>query len=218
MADLVTHASVVLLPGAFVRSRSLPLLLIGTVLPDGLGRALPLALEQLLHRGWPIPEALLWPLSALHSPLGVAMWAAVGALLFVREERRLALTALLAGAALHLAVDVLQDHHGQGYALLAPLSWTTFELGWIGSEATVPWALPLLAASAAAWGARLAAARAPTALRRWRWRLAGAGHLGLLAFALVGAERAALAAGAGLLWAGLLAGWRWSLRPPLGDG
>jgi len=45
--------------------------------------------------------------------------------------------------ALHLALDVLQSHHGAGYMLMFPLATGSFEFGWIGSEATVPFALPL---------------------------------------------------------------------------
>jgi hypothetical protein len=124
---------------------------VGTVLPDALGRAVPLGLEQLWLAGVPVPMAMLWPWSALHEPVGWALAATVAGCAFVREHRVRATLALMAGAALHTALDVLQDHHGEGYLLLAPFTDRDFELGWIGSEATVGIALPLAAVTAAAW-------------------------------------------------------------------
>jgi hypothetical protein len=121
------------------------------VLPDALGRAVPLALERAYAAGVPLPEPLLWPWSSLHEPAG---WLLVGALLalaFVPRDRGRVLAALWTGGALHTAVDVLQGHHGEGYLLLAPFTDRSYELGWIGSEATVPYALPLAALAVVAW-------------------------------------------------------------------
>ena len=151
MADLVTHACTALLPGALFRSRFLPFVVVGTVLPDALGRAVPLALERLLAYGLPVPMPVLWAWSGLHEPIGAALCALVLALAFREGDRRRVLLALWGGCALHTAVDVLQDHHGEGYVLLAPLSDLDFELGWIGSEATVAVAGPLALLTAAAW-------------------------------------------------------------------
>ena len=146
-----------LLPGAFVRGALRPLVgavTLGSVLPDVLGRVVPLALEQAQLRGLPVPVLLVLPWNALHSPAGSLAAAGVVAFLFVPEHRSRVFAAVALGIGLHLGLDVLQFHHGQGYPLLLPFSWATFELGWIGSEATVPWALPLLALTGLAWGAR----------------------------------------------------------------
>ncbi|HHO51110.1 MAG TPA: hypothetical protein ENK18_09635 [Deltaproteobacteria bacterium] len=162
MADLVTHLCSALLPGAFLRSAWVPLIGVGTVLPDALGRAVPLALERIQLAGAPLPDEVIWSWGALHGPSGMLLVGPLIALAFVRGQRGPALQALWLGVVLHLSLDVLQFHHGQGYPLLAPLSWATFELGWIGSEATVPLALPLLGITAAAW--------LPRGLQRWAGR------------------------------------------------
>lgn len=151
MADLVTHVCTALLPAALVRVRGAGLVVVGTVLPDVFGRVVPLALEQGQRIGLPIPVEAVVPWGILHTPTGGVVLAATLATAFVPQDRGRAFVALTLGIALHLALDVLQFHHGQGYTLLVPWSWATFELGWIGSEATVPWALPLLGATAVAW-------------------------------------------------------------------
>jgi hypothetical protein len=151
VADLVTHLCTALLPGALLRSRITPVVAFGTVLPDLFGRAVPLALERLYDRGWPVPPELLWPWSALHEPVGWALVSALGCTLFVEKQRKRVLGALCLGGALHTGLDVLQDHHGEGYLLLAPFSARDFELGLIGSEATVALAGPLAFVTACAW-------------------------------------------------------------------
>lgn len=137
MADLVTHLCTALLPGALLRSRITPVVAFGTVLPDLFGRAVPLALERLYDRGWPVPPELLWPWTALHEPVGWMLVSACCASLFVERQRWRVFGALCLGGALHTGLDVLQDHHGEGYLLLAPFSTRDFELGLMGSEATV---------------------------------------------------------------------------------
>ncbi len=158
MADLVTHLCAVLLPGALVRSPLVVVVAAGAALPDLLGRAVPLALDGARRAGAPIPEAAIWPWVGLHEPLGWMLVSILIGQLFVRRDRRRGVLALWCGGAMHALVDVLQDHHGQGYLWLAPFSLRTFELGWIGSEATVGWALPLALATVVAWLIRYVAA------------------------------------------------------------
>lgn len=151
MADLVTHLAAVLLPGALVRSRLVSIAAIGAILPDVLGRAVPLGLERVCAAGAPIPGVVLWSWSALHEPFGwLCTVGAIGAL-FVDHERRRVVGALALGCASHTALDVMQDHHGEGYLLLAPFSARDFELGWFGSEATVAYAWPIAAVTVVAW-------------------------------------------------------------------
>lgn len=151
MADLVTHTCVVLLPAVAARWRWAGVCALGAALPDLGGRVVPIGLAVVHARVVPVPEVLVWPWVALHEPVGVTLVAALLAQLFV--ERQAAFGVLLLGVASHLALDLLQFHHGRGYALAAPFSTARFELGWIDSEATVPLAMPLLAATAAvaAW-------------------------------------------------------------------
>jgi hypothetical protein len=154
VADLVTHVCVVLLPASVVRSPLVPVVVAGTVLPDALGRAVPLALDGARRMGAPVPEVVIWPWAALHEPFGWALVSVLIAQLFVGRQRPSILAALWLGGALHTALDVLQDHHGQGYLLLAPFTTRTFELGWIGSEATVRLAPALALVTALAWTLR----------------------------------------------------------------
>jgi hypothetical protein len=151
VADLVTHLCTALLPGALLRAPLAPVVAFGTVLPDLFGRAVPLALERLYLRGWPVPPQLLWPWSALHEPVGWALVSLMGAALFVPQQRWRVLGALWLGGALHTGLDLLQDHHGEGYLLLAPFSTRDFELGLMGSEATVAVVGVVAAATVCAW-------------------------------------------------------------------
>jgi hypothetical protein len=176
VADLVTHLAVVLLPAGIARWRLAPVAAFGAALPDLLGRAVPLGLERLYAAGAPVPMALLWPWSSLHEPLGWALASTLFATAFVERDRRRVLLAAWLGGAAHTALDVLQDHRGEGYLLLVPLSSARFELGWIGSEATVAWAEPLAAWTAVAW---VGALRGP-------WRLPLLGGATVLAAAMSG--------------------------------
>lgn len=155
MADLVTHTCAALLPALLVRWRWSGVLALGAALPDLGGRVLPLGLDALEQRGAPVPEWALWPWPILHEPVGALLVSALVATTFVAGQRRAAFGVLALGVASHLLLDVLQDHHGRGYLLLAPLSTRRFELGWIDSEATVAVAPTLLVATlgVAAWRA-----------------------------------------------------------------
>jgi hypothetical protein len=212
----VTHACTALLPAAGLRTPRVGLVVVGAVLPDATGRVFPLGLDLLGRMGLPLPEWATWPWTALHEPFGWALTCALAASAFVEGQRASAFRLLAAGCALHTALDLTQDHHGEGYLLLAPVSTARFELGWIGSEATVPHALPLLAATLVAW--------IPAAVERWRgvpvvpWLRAGAilipahAALPLALGPLAGEPEAVVGA---LLWlhlagAGFLLGaWRW---------
>ncbi len=154
MADLVTHLASVLLPAAVVGARRIGPALVGVGAPDVLARALPMALEALVHAGLPIPEALVLPWGVLHEPIPLALVAVLASEAIVPGDQRAFLRGFALGVAAHLGLDVLQDHHGLGYTWLAPFSDARFELGWIGSEATVRWAPGLAAATALAWVGR----------------------------------------------------------------
>ncbi len=173
MADLVTHACSALLPAAGLRTPKLGLVVVGAVLPDLSGRVAPLGLDLLGRLGLPLPEWALWPWTGLHEPLGWALTCVLAAAAFVERQRAEAFRLLAAGCALHTALDLTQDHHGEGYLLLAPLSTARFELGWMGSEATVGLALPLLAATAVAWIPALVERRIGIPAVPW-WRVGAA--------------------------------------------
>lgn len=159
MADLVTHLCSALLPGLWLSRPQRTALALGVTLPDAVARAPGLALDLVRRAGVAVPLDLDAPLSVAHMPIGALGLALVLGGLVAPEQRGLATRWLVAGSALHLGVDLLQDHHGQGYRVLFPLTTWRFELGCVGSEATVPWAPWLALATAAAWAARWASRR-----------------------------------------------------------
>lgn len=155
VADLITHLATALLPAAFFpRVRYVGVVALGAALPDLLARVPPLALEVVHYHLFAIPEVLFMPWGALHEPVPLALCCFLLSRLFVAEQRRAAGVWLGVGCLLHVALDVLQDHHGEGYFLLFPLSTERYELGLIGSEATIHIALPLAFATMVVWGGR----------------------------------------------------------------
>jgi hypothetical protein len=157
MADPLFHLSAAILLKSALNQRPLGLFALGSVLPDLASRLPGLALERLPSADSPLPTWLAngWPV--FHQPIGAAVLCVAVVSAFVAP--RPAFIALYAGVAFHFLVDLLQFHHGEGYALLAPLQFSAFELGWIGSEATLPWSVPLTAVAFAAWGFRIHADR-----------------------------------------------------------
>lgn len=137
MADLVTHVCTGLLPAAVFFPRAVVPLAVGTVLPDLTGRVPQMGLMLLDIR---LPNRLLWALDVAHTPIAQTLLALALGQLLVDGQRTRGTAWLLVGVALHFALDVLQDHHGNGYYVAFPFSLHRFELGWIGSEATVDWA------------------------------------------------------------------------------
>jgi len=159
VADLITHACSALIPGAFVRTRLLGPVVIGAVLPDLVSRLPATVLELLRHGGLAIPGWLSMPWGVLNEPFALVLVCLLLAQAFRTSDRWLVFRGLLVGCALHVGLDVLQDHHGDGYLLLFPLSRARFELGWIDSEATVVWAPWLALLTAGLWGVRWARSR-----------------------------------------------------------
>lgn len=155
MADLVTHLCTALLPSIWLGWRYGGVLAVGSVLPD-LGSRVPAMGLEALGRltGWPPPLWSYQPFALFHMPVGMVLAAYLLAQLFHGAQRRDVFVWLCAGQALHLGLDVFQHHHGQGYLLLWPASRTPFEIGWIGSEATVSLAPALFAVTVLSWWAR----------------------------------------------------------------
>jgi hypothetical protein len=111
--------------------------------------------ERALSADWPLPRAIVHVWGVFHVPIGALLLCAALAFAFPERDRPRVLGWLCGGVALHLGVDLLQFHHGQGYVLLFPVSVAPFEFGWIGSEATVPWTPVLAAITAFAWARKI---------------------------------------------------------------
>lgn len=131
MPDLLTHA--LFAHAAARRWRFVPAALVfifGALLPD------------LVTRPWYIvfPE-MYWAAQPLHTPLGLAVLSAGLAGLFRAGERGRVFGLLMAGVAMHLAMDALQRHADHGYFLLFP-SWQTYHWGLWWPQQTIE-ALPV---------------------------------------------------------------------------
>jgi hypothetical protein len=156
VADAVTHLCSGLLahvlgpPGP--ARRWAPLFVAGSVLPDLLSRAPSTVLGMVHSHLHPLPSFILYCWNPLHLPAGILLYSLLLALLFPQEQRRAALGALLLGGGLHVGIDLCQRHVGLGYPLLVPFSSRDFELGLMGSEATVPWAPVVAASTLLLWG------------------------------------------------------------------
>ena len=152
MADLVTHLCIGWLPCILFAPRWSTAVAIGTVLPDLTGRVPQMLLAKVPEL---LPERILWCLDVAHQPLAQALLVVVIGQGFREESRRRATLGMGIGVCLHFALDILQDHHGNGYYLFFPFSLERFELGWIGSEATTTYALPLLGVTLLALAVRV---------------------------------------------------------------
>lgn len=173
MADPLLHLSSGILLKAALDERPLGAFAVGAVLPDLASRLPSLGLERVLAAGVPVPRWLMTGWSVFHQPVGAAVLCGLLATAFVPEQRREVFVGLYAGVAMHLLLDLLQFHHGQGYALLFPASDAVFELGWIGSESTLWLTLPVTVVAFVTWGwrsyaghRRNLAAPSPTDVRR----------------------------------------------------
>jgi len=141
VADLMTHMATGLLVKSATRGPYTAAMVAGTVLPDLGARVPAMGFSKLAQSGVNVPPEIPYAFEVLHMPVGVLFLCCIVACFFDVDQRRGVFLNLLGGCLLHLALDVTQDHMGVGYLLAYPFSTSDFELGWMGSEATVPWAL-----------------------------------------------------------------------------
>ena len=143
MADLVTHGAAAVLVKAATGWRMAPVFVAGTFVPDVASRVPSIGLGLVHVHLVRLPEWLLFAWEPMHQPFGMLILAYLLCMFFPVAVRRSVFTNLMGGMFLHLLLDVFQSHHGAGYMLMFPFGTTSFEFGWIGSEATVPFAIPL---------------------------------------------------------------------------
>lgn len=143
MPDLITHGAVALLVKAGTGRPHVASFIAGSLLPDLLARVPPMLMERVDRHLVAIPRDWLYVTSPMHMPIGMLVSAYALSFLFQEAERRAVFWSLLGGMGLHLALDLTQYHLGVGNPLFFPINLHTYELGWIGSETTVPIAIPL---------------------------------------------------------------------------
>ncbi|NOY26130.1 MAG: hypothetical protein GXP62_09690 [Oligoflexia bacterium] len=155
MPDLITHGAVGLLLGlAWVRRRPapmLPLFVAGNLAPDLLTRVPAILAGEVDAKLVRLPPVLLYGWEPMHQPFGAALAACAIAMLFERGCRGRVFLSLYAGMLLHFLMDIFQFHEGIGIMMLYPFSTTPFEIGLVGSEASVWVALPLALLAGLAW-------------------------------------------------------------------
>ena len=155
MADLITHMACGLVVKGATRGRYTGALVAGCVLPDLGARVPAMGFSAMAKGGVPIPPEIPYAFEVLHMPIGMLLMCLIVALCFVPEQRSGIFLNLLGGCLLHLGVDLMQDHLGVGYLLAFPFSTWDFELGWMGSEASVHLAPAIGAAALAFWWWRM---------------------------------------------------------------
>ena len=143
MADLVTHAASAVLVKSATGWRYPAVFVLGTLAPDVFCRIPAIVLGAIHNFMVELPPAATHIWQPLHQPVGMILLAYLMCLFFKDTVRRPVFWNLLGGMALHLALDLIQDHQGAGYQLFFPLDSRGYELGLMGSEATVFWAIPL---------------------------------------------------------------------------
>ncbi len=154
MPDLVTHACTGFLVKAATRGDLVAAFVAGSVLPDLLSRA-PVELLLLVDTHlFPVPEMLIYIWAPTHLPTGMVLWSMAFSFLYAESRRKRAFLNLLAGALLHLVLDLLQSHQGLGYFVFFPFYDKPMELGLLGTESTVWLAPPLVLLTWMVWRRR----------------------------------------------------------------
>jgi hypothetical protein len=136
---------------AVSRGPEVPVFVLGSLLPDLVSRVPAAAALFVNQHFFPVPAFWVYFWNPFHLPLGILLTCCGVSFLFPQQRRATVLPQLLAAGALHLLLDVLQRHTGLGYMLLYPFSTRDFEVGIIGSEASVGLAPFLLILVAALW-------------------------------------------------------------------
>lgn len=141
MADLLSHALI-----AHTVKRLSPfgkgayLFFVGTLLPDVLGRAPRILLHMFTPKDWTVSPVVMELWNVAHTPIPFVVLMAAVAFLWPEKKRLKVFANLSLGGLVHIAVDVTQWHiEGNVYRLLWPISEKGYELGWVGTEASLSW-------------------------------------------------------------------------------
>ena len=134
MPDLVTHALFVL-PAKKLFPKQLVFILIGSILPDLLGRTLGV---------FPIDSPLIfWYQTVIHTPIALILITYSLSFIFPQRERKTIFTFLLIGIASHLFLDLFQKSIGLAYPWFFPLSFSSFQIPLIWPDDTI-YLIPIL--------------------------------------------------------------------------
>lgn len=134
MPDLLTHTLFVL-PLGYRYKKTILFILLGTILPDILGRI----------AGVLIPSSLIvgWYQLAIHTPFCLILFIYALSFLFPQKERQTVFNSLILGTFIHFFFDFFQKTTNQGNLWLFPFSFKSFNIPLIWPDDTI-FLIPIL--------------------------------------------------------------------------
>lgn len=134
MPDLITHTLFVY-PAKRIFPKNLVFILIGSILPDLLGRTLGV---------FPVDSSLIyWYQTVIHTPLALILVTYSLSFFFPQKTRKAIFIFLLIGIASHLFLDLFQKSIGLAYPWLFPISFSSFQIPLIWPDDTI-YLIPVL--------------------------------------------------------------------------
>ena len=119
MPDLITH-SLFIYPAKKWFPAGILFLLIGSILPDLLGRSLGVFIADSSIVGW--------YQAVIHTPLALLLFIYSFSFFFPEKERKKVFLFLSLGVASHLFLDLFQKTLGLGYLWFFPFSFKSFQI------------------------------------------------------------------------------------------
>ena len=119
MPDLITH-SLFIYPAKKFFPKGILFLLIGSILPDLLGRSLGVFISDSSMIGW--------YQTVIHTPLALLLFIYSFSFFFPEKERKKIFLFLSLGTASHLFLDLFQKTLGLGYLWFFPFSFKSFQI------------------------------------------------------------------------------------------
>jgi len=134
MPDLITH-SLFIYPAKKWFPKGIIFLLIGSILPDLLGRTLGVFVSDSSFIGW--------YQTVIHTPLVLLFFIYSASFFFPGKERKKVFLFLALGIASHLFLDLFQKTIGPGYLWFFPFSFKSFQIPLLWPDDTI-YLIPIL--------------------------------------------------------------------------
>ena len=128
MPDLITH-SLFVYPAKKWFPAGILFLLIGSILPDLLGRSLGVFISDSSIVGW--------YQTVIHTPLALLLFIYSVSFFFPEKERKKVFLFLSLGTASHLFLDLFQKNFGPGYLWFFPFSFKSFQIPLIWPDESI---------------------------------------------------------------------------------
>lgn len=134
MPDLITHTLFVY-PVKKWFPKGIIFLLIGSILPDLIGRSLGVFISDSSIVGW--------YQTVIHTPLALLLFIYSLSFFFSEKERKKVFLFLALGTASHLFLDLFQKTIGLGYLWFFPFSFKSFQIPLIWPDESI-FLIPIL--------------------------------------------------------------------------